>query len=130
MTIESTLSRELDIRFIDAKRLVNEAKVSLNMCGYVEKEHWHMIQAEASRLFSQQTVSDQSFMHKAHWELESIKATEGSYSLSEWQDAGSVSGDISKSSDHSSTSTTRSTSSAIHAPRRGLARSFLFGSHA
>eukprot|EP00934_Nitzschia_sp_Nitz4_P009222 Nitzschia sp. Nitz4//scaffold130_size63480//32556//32927//NITZ4_006250-RA/size63480-processed-gene-0.18-mRNA-1//1//CDS//3329535192//9212//frame0 len=97
MTIESVLCRKLDIRFIDAKRLVNEAKVNLNMGGYVEQGNLNVIQAEAVRLFSQQGSDGQHLMRQAHWELESAKGNEGSFGLSDWQDAGSppLSGEMS-----------------------------------
>lgn len=87
MSVESSLCRELDIRFIDARELVNEAKLKLNLPGYVNKDQHAFIQEEAVRIFEQRDVEEQRELKRANWDLESVKIPNGSLSMSEWRDS-------------------------------------------
>jgi hypothetical protein len=51
MSVESYLTRELDIRFIDARSIVNEAKVGLGIVGYPLKEQDKLLKQEAIKIY-------------------------------------------------------------------------------
>ena len=57
MSVESTLTRELDIRFIDARVLTTEAKLNLGIEGYPSLEQTSELIAEATRIFEERDDS-------------------------------------------------------------------------
>eukprot|EP00934_Nitzschia_sp_Nitz4_P008983 Nitzschia sp. Nitz4//scaffold32_size149145//111913//112227//NITZ4_002895-RA/size149145-processed-gene-0.100-mRNA-1//1//CDS//3329548117//8973//frame0 len=85
MSAESILSRELDIRFIDARNLINEAKVSLDVFGYIDEGNQVNVLEKASELFRAMDHSEQLRMKQASWELRSIKMSSDAYSVSDYQ---------------------------------------------
>ena len=54
MSVESTLTRELEIRFIDARAITTEAKLNLGITGYASEEQLQGIQVESIRIFVQE----------------------------------------------------------------------------
>lgn len=116
MSAESYLSRELDIRFIDARVLVNEAKLNLNIHGYMDKEQQILIQREAIRLFKLRGRKEALYMRRANWELDSVKIPNGSMSLSDWQDSSkptSPNDELNKSSHTLATESSKSSSGSL-----------------
>ena len=53
MTIEAALTRTLEIRFIDARAIANEAKLNLGISGYPSRDQQAMLVEEAIRIFEQ-----------------------------------------------------------------------------
>jgi hypothetical protein len=51
MTVEAVLTRELNIRFIDARALCNEAKLGLGVVGYPSPEQEVVLVEEAKMIF-------------------------------------------------------------------------------
>jgi hypothetical protein len=51
MTVEAVLTRELQIRFIDARALCNEAKLGLGVVGYPSAEQEVVLVEEAKMIF-------------------------------------------------------------------------------
>jgi hypothetical protein len=51
MTVEAVLTRELEIRFIDARALCNEAKLGLGVDGYPSPEQEVLLVEEAKMIF-------------------------------------------------------------------------------
>eukprot|EP00934_Nitzschia_sp_Nitz4_P001406 Nitzschia sp. Nitz4//scaffold130_size63480//46915//47355//NITZ4_006256-RA/size63480-processed-gene-0.94-mRNA-1//-1//CDS//3329535210//1406//frame0 len=113
MSLTSDLSRQLDIRFIDARNLLNQAKLNLEIHGYVQDEHSNQqIQDEALRLFHERNGSEQLEMKQANWSLEAAKISTSSSSLSSSSDSRSSS-DIDTSIHSSSCSTASSNNSDL-----------------
>jgi hypothetical protein len=81
MSIESTLTRELGIRFIDARGLVTEAKAKRGMTGYTCKEHETMVMEEAIQLFEMKPPEVQESMRRLQRTLECISTTESILSI-------------------------------------------------
>jgi hypothetical protein len=50
-TAEATLTRKFSINFIDARSIVTEAKLSLNIFGYPTRAQKELVIAEASKIF-------------------------------------------------------------------------------
>eukprot|EP00934_Nitzschia_sp_Nitz4_P008884 Nitzschia sp. Nitz4//scaffold31_size150131//23021//23380//NITZ4_002812-RA/size150131-processed-gene-0.185-mRNA-1//1//CDS//3329547611//8874//frame0 len=90
MSVESSLSRELDIRFIDARSLVNEAKLNLELSGYLESKQRIAVYEEALRIFSEQDITSQRGMRSAHFTLETIKGNSNHSTSSDWQSVASA----------------------------------------
>ena len=74
MSIEQLLTRELDIRFIDARELVNEAKLSLGIVGYPSKEQLQRLQEQSVSLFDRLPENQKSAMRRRNGELTAIKS--------------------------------------------------------
>jgi hypothetical protein len=90
MTVEHELTRELDIRFIDARSIVNDAKVMLSIQGYTSKEDDVKIRHAALHIFDQQPESSKRTMRSMSAGLEAVKISNGSVSSSkEFSDADS-----------------------------------------
>ena len=53
MTVESTLCRALNIRFIDARGLVTEAKLNMGIIGYYDETLHDQLLDEARRLYEE-----------------------------------------------------------------------------
>ena len=81
MSIESSLMRGLEIRFIDAKLMVTEAKLSLGISGYTSEDNidqQERIIDEAIRIFHTKPEPEQVAMHVLHNRLNAIKSKGGS----------------------------------------------------
>ena len=78
-SVEAFLTRELEIRFIDARELANEAKVSLGMEGYPSKDQKRKIKIKAIHLFRCRPEEEQMNMRRLSETLDSIKAETMSY---------------------------------------------------
>ena len=90
MSIESFLCRQLDIAFIDARVIKNEAMVALELHGYpATPEQRRAIQREAIRIFYLgRSENDRMTMRRRNWDLESFKIPTGSMSVSDVHDSG------------------------------------------
>jgi len=96
-SIESILTRELDLRFIDARTIATEARIALGIEGYPSKEHITMIRDEAVRIFESKSSEDQKAMQRMHHEFEAIKIPGGSLAGSDTgSDNQSVTSDASR----------------------------------
>ena len=74
MTIESFLTRELNVRFIDARNLATEAKLNLGYHDYPSKSQKLEIQEEACRIFSERlSDSERSHLREQSNELKNTK---------------------------------------------------------
>eukprot|EP00934_Nitzschia_sp_Nitz4_P001130 Nitzschia sp. Nitz4//scaffold137_size62074//35538//35897//NITZ4_006419-RA/size62074-processed-gene-0.91-mRNA-1//-1//CDS//3329535712//1130//frame0 len=73
-TVESFLTRELDVRFIDARHITSEAKLSLGIHGYPTQEQMEFIKEEAVRIFNSLPASDQYALRKLNYDLETSKS--------------------------------------------------------
>ena len=83
MSIESMLTRELEIRFIDARCIATEAKLNLGIDGYPSEDQLHQIQTEAIRIFVQEkTERERMGMRILNTRLNSIKSSSSSSSSS------------------------------------------------
>jgi hypothetical protein len=80
MSVESYLTRELDIRFLDARNIVTEAKVSLGIQGYPSKDQLKELKLESMRLFAIIPESQKTSMRRMSSDLESVKIPVGSLS--------------------------------------------------
>jgi hypothetical protein len=80
MSVESYLTRELDIRFIDARNIVTEAKVSLGIQGYPSKDQLQELTLESMRLFESRPEAQKISMRRMSSDLESVKIPAGSLS--------------------------------------------------
>jgi hypothetical protein len=80
MTVESFLTRELDIRFIDARNIVTEAKINLGVNGYPSKDQERELREEAIKIFQQRPGEAQTTMRRLSADLEAIKIPAGSKS--------------------------------------------------
>jgi hypothetical protein len=82
MSVEAYLTRELDIRFIDARSMVNEAKISLGIQGYPTLKENMQVQREAIKIFEEHPVSAKRGMRRRKVDLEIVKRAVGSSSES------------------------------------------------
>jgi hypothetical protein len=80
MSVEAYLTRELDIRFIDARSMVNEAKISLGIQGYPTLKENMQVQREAIKIFEEHSVSAKRRMRRRKVDLERVKSAGGSSS--------------------------------------------------
>ena len=97
MTIEHSLCRELDIRFIDARSIKNEAILSLKIDGYPTADQTREIQEEAIRIFRRRGSQDRRTMRRMNWDLEAVKIPAGAMSMSDVQDSGAGGSDATPS---------------------------------
>ena len=97
-SIESILTRQLDLRFIDARTLATEARIALAIEGYPSKDDIHMIVAEAVKIFQQKSLDEQQSMQQLHWNLEAIKFPNGAMSIGESMDSASDHSSVNSSS--------------------------------
>ena len=76
MSIESKLTRELEIRFIDARSIATEAKLNLGVDGYASlPDQIDAIQQEAMRIFNQEkTERERMSMRILNSRLNTIKS--------------------------------------------------------
>ena len=77
MSVESIITRELDIRFIDARSLTTEAKLNLGIEGYVATdEQRDALVAEATRIFQEERpVGQKAAMKVLNSRLNAIKSS-------------------------------------------------------
>jgi hypothetical protein len=80
MSVEAYLTRELDIRFIDARSMVNEAKISLGIQGYPTLKQNIQVQREAIKIFEEHPVNAKRGMRRRKVDLEIVKSAVGSSS--------------------------------------------------
>ena len=73
MSAESFLIRELDIRFIDARRLCSEAKMNLGLMGYTGKDDEKNVIFEALKIFEEQADDVKDAMRHFKNDLDAIK---------------------------------------------------------
>ena len=105
MTIEAILTRKLNIRFIDARAFVTEAKLNLGVEGYPASSQEELLIAEAINIFENRPEDVRKVMHILKSDLDAIKIPIGSLS--------SIKSDASCSSEDESVSSSSSS-------RRGL----------
>lgn len=74
MTAEAFLTRELGIRFIDARNLITEAKLELGILGYPTKSQVEEIQVAAIKSFFTKTQSEQQAMIRLGEDLDAVKS--------------------------------------------------------
>ncbi len=73
MSIEGYLTRELDIRFIDARSLVNEAKLALGMIGYPSKQELQGLREEALQIFDRRPETQKDALRRLKCDFTVIK---------------------------------------------------------
>ena len=113
MSIESTLTRELEIRFIDARAIATEAKLNLGIEGYVSSQDQQVaIQEEALRIFTQdKSERERMGMRILSSRLNSIKSSSSHGTSSDDEDKASSVGRRSSAASDVSRSGTSSTGS-------------------
>ena len=82
MPIEATLTRTLDIRFIDARAIANEAKLNLGISGYPSQQEEAMLVDEAIRIFDQSPTAMKSSMRRLRDHLDACKSSSDLFSRS------------------------------------------------
>jgi hypothetical protein len=80
MSIEASLTRHLDIRFIDARMLALEAKANLGVEGYHWPKQQEQIIEEALKIFASRPDKVRNTMLNLNANLEAAKKREGSIS--------------------------------------------------
>jgi hypothetical protein len=75
MTIEAALTRELGIRFIDARCLATEAKLREAIEGYPTEEQKAKLLQTAFVLFDEKSEDEQFAMKQLNDDLESVKSS-------------------------------------------------------
>ena len=76
--VESLLTRELDLRFIDARALATEARISLGVEGYPSRDQVADLRREAIRIFQTKSIDEQRALQKLNMDFEAIKFPAGS----------------------------------------------------
>ena len=76
--VESLLTRELDLRFIDARALATEARISLGVEGYPSRDQFDDLRREANRIFEAKPIGEQRALQKLNMDFEAIKFPAGS----------------------------------------------------
>lgn len=79
-SIESILTRELDLRFIDARNIATEARIALGIEGYPSKDHINLIRDEAVRIFQRKSLDERRNMQRMNSDFEAMKIPAGSRS--------------------------------------------------
>jgi hypothetical protein len=116
-SIESMLTRQLDLRFIDARTLATEARIALGIEGYPSKDDIHTIVNEAVKIFQQKSLEEQRSMQELHWNLEAIKCPNGA--MSSFGESS-----IDSASDHSSVNSSSVASDTSGRRRGGIRNMF------
>lgn len=112
MSVESFLTRELDIRFIDARNIVSEAKVNLGIHGYPTKHQIDDIRDESLRDFGTRSEDSKSAMKQLKTELEAVKVPRRSLSSGLSENSSNVCLERSTSSSFLGQSTTNSSTTS------------------
>lgn len=79
-SVESLLTRELELRFIDARNMATEARFSLGVEGYPTQDQIYQIRDEAIRIFRSKAFPEQCEYRRRNLELEAVKIPAGSRS--------------------------------------------------
>lgn len=74
MSIEASLTRDLHIRFIDARAITNEARIRCGIEGYPTREQQGIIQAEAIKIFQEKPEMEKESLRRMNSNLEIIKS--------------------------------------------------------
>lgn len=72
MPVEAHLTRQLDIRFIDARTLCTEAKVSLGVEGYPTEDQEGMLIQEAVQIFERRPNEAKTTMRRLKSSLDAV----------------------------------------------------------
>jgi hypothetical protein len=78
MPIESTLTRELEIRFIDARAIATEAKLNLGIEGYPGCDQEDLLLGEAIAIFHSRPGDVKNVMRRLKSDLDAVKKPTGS----------------------------------------------------
>ena len=81
MPVEAYLTRQLNIRFIDARTLCTEAKVSLGVEGYPTDDQEVMLIQEAIQIFARRPNETKTTMRRLKSNLDAITSPAGSASI-------------------------------------------------
>ena len=81
MPVEAYLTRQLNIRFIDARTLCTEAKVSLGVEGYPTDDQEVMLIQEAIQIFARRPNETKTTMRRLKLNLDAITSPAGSASF-------------------------------------------------
>ncbi len=73
-SVEGYLTRELGIRFIDARELANEAKIALGISGYPSQNEHVIVRKQARRIFESLSKSEQEKLKVMNCTLTAIKS--------------------------------------------------------
>jgi hypothetical protein len=83
MTVESFLTRELTLRFIDARNIATEAKLNLEILHYPTKDQEQAIREEACRIFASRPKEQRQAMQRMSADLlEAVRIPNASLSTS------------------------------------------------
>lgn len=75
-SVECYLTRELSIRFIDARELANEAKITLGITGYPTKGEQRLVCTQAMRVFNNRPDTEKLALRRLNSDLtEAIKSS-------------------------------------------------------
>lgn len=80
MPVEAVLTRQLEIRFLDARSLCNEAKLGLGVVGYPSSEQEVLLVKEAKMLFRARPEETQRAMTRLKYNADAVKLANGSLS--------------------------------------------------
>ena len=80
MTIEAVLTRELEITFIHARKLVTEAKLELGVKGYPNEKQEEELIIRSKNMFEALSEKDRIMMRRIKIGLDSVKIESGSLS--------------------------------------------------
>ena len=86
-SVESFLTRALDVRFVDARSMVTEARLGLGIDGYPTQDQLCELREEALRIFHSKTEHDRRSMLRQNSDLEAAKISQGSMSMTEYMDS-------------------------------------------
>lgn len=90
MTVEAEVTRQLGIRFIDARALASEAKLLEGVSGYATKEQETKLIHRATELFYAKPLEEQLELKQRNDEFESIKSSQHSRHRREGDDNSSI----------------------------------------
>jgi hypothetical protein len=80
MPVEAYLTRQLNIRFIDARNICTEAKVSLGVEGYPTDDQEVMLIQESIQIFARRPNESKTAMRRLKSDLDAVKNPAGSAS--------------------------------------------------
>jgi hypothetical protein len=101
MTVEAILTRELEISFIDARTLCNEAKLGLGIDGYPSPEQELPLVEATNMIFRARPEETQRAMRRRKTNLDAVKIPNGSMSSRRSSSSGDGSESENMSSDFS-----------------------------
>jgi len=78
MTLESVLTRRYYLTFIDARKIITEAKLSLDINGYPSPAQRSLIISEAEKIFEREySPSQREHLRHRKFDLDSAKSDQG-----------------------------------------------------